>query len=175
MTKFFTRDNAIDKLNFLRSGDEFMLVAQNSYRQTTRFGTVAMDGNAVSTNYGWVSGSHYYDDLDLTYINVKFTDAERPYTTTNPNHSIYPRPWAHSSHAKEMHPGIFIGVSDFLGLFLEPDTYSRVYRDSLKTPEQLHPSLIPAPTPSPQAVELAKIEAEMARLQARLEVVRAEV
>jgi len=162
--------NALDLISFVRTDDRFLLVGRSGDLTVSMPGKFFHDGHAVSNSYGWVTRNHYYDEPDKNYINVVI-DGWTPKNHWSKNQTLYQRPTieGHSAYTSTM---TGLGKWAEYELYLTPEAYWRVLADSRKTAEELHPSLVPTPEPSPQAKEIAAIEAEMSRLTARLEAVR---
>jgi hypothetical protein len=160
----FKEADVLPHLNFLRKGDRFMLWSYSSLGATFRHGTVWHDGSAVSKQYGWVGGNHYYDDPEKTYINVQFDDVK--YEGYNTNESIYVRPGLYGEYGKKMTGWGKLALAG-VQLFVAPDVYQRIMKESMMTPEQLHPELVPDVNAEVKA-QIAGIEAQMNRLATEL-------
>lgn len=76
-------------LSHLVEGDRIRLVRGTHNTTSILFATVAMDGHAVSNNYGSRVGNLYYEDPTKNYINVKFDFTT--YSMGHPNSTIYAR------------------------------------------------------------------------------------
>lgn len=75
---------------YLRTGDRFKAIKSRGRGKpgTVVYGVAAMDGHAVSPNYGRVVGSEHYINTPEAYINVMFDHKE--YKSPYPNESIVP-------------------------------------------------------------------------------------
>jgi hypothetical protein len=165
----FVSTDVLDRIAFLRKGDRFMLVNTYGNQIQSRTGVTTMDGHAVSKNFGWVNGSHFYDAPSKNYINVRYDNPKTPYSGIRTNESLYQLPGEQDSiYGKSMTPWPVYGVSK---LYVDRDTLARINREAVMTPEQLHPELLPDPKVEVKA-EIARIEQAMKDLSVRLEKAR---